>query len=91
MASAAKNFSIRIDPETKKMCDDLFGELGLTLTAAINIFLKKSLSVGGLPFSVRREPNRETIKAMREAERIAHDPSVKHYADVEDALRALKE
>ncbi|MCI8645536.1 MAG: hypothetical protein HFE76_01800 [Firmicutes bacterium] len=36
------------------------------------------------------QPNRETIAAMLEAERIAHDPNVKHYSDVEEALRELK-
>ena len=43
------------------------------------------------PFEVRLEqPNKETIAAMLEAERIARDPSVKHYSDVEEALRELK-
>lgn len=43
-------------------------------------------------FSVRTEqPNKETAAAMLEAERIAHDPSVKRYSDIEDALRVLKE
>ena len=37
------------------------------------------------------QPNKETIAAMLEAERIAHDPAVKRYSDVEEALRALKE
>lgn len=37
------------------------------------------------------QPNKETMAAMLEAERIARDPSVKRYSDVEDALRALKE
>ena len=32
----------------------------------------------------------ETIAAMLEAERIAKDPNVKHYSDVEEALRELK-
>ena len=36
------------------------------------------------------QPNKETIAAMLEAERIARDPSVKHYSDVEEALRELK-
>lgn len=35
-------------------------------------------------------PNKETIAAMLEAERIAHDPGVEHYSDVEEALRELK-
>lgn len=43
-------------------------------------------------FSVCMEqPNKETAAAMLEAERIAHDPSVKRYSDAEDALRVLKE
>ena len=29
-------------------------------------------------------------QSLREAERIARDPSVKHYSDVEEALRELK-
>lgn len=34
--------------------------------------------------------NKETIEALTEAERIARDPNVKHYLDVEEALKELK-
>ena len=51
----------------------------------------QSLQAGGFPFDVRLDqPNKETMAAMLEAERIARDPSVKHYTDVEEALRELK-
>ena len=86
------NFSVRMDSDIKKQCEALYNELGMNLTTAINVFLRQSLRVGGLPFDVRVEqPNKETIAAMLEAERISRDPSVKRYSDVEDALRALKE
>ena len=86
------NFSVRMDSDIKKQCEAMYGELGINLTTAINVFLRQSLRVGGFPFDVRMEqPNKETMAAMLEAERIARDPSVKHYSDVEDALRALKE
>ena len=66
-------------------------DFGVNLTTAINAFLRQSLRTGGFPFEVRLEqPNKETIAAMLEAERIARDPSVKHYSDVEEALRELK-
>lgn len=85
------NFSVRMDSEVKKQCEALYNDLGMTLTTAINVFLRQSLRVGGLPFELRQErPSKETIAAMLEAERIAHDPSVKHYSDVEEALRELK-
>ena len=85
------NFSVRMDSDIKKQCESLYSELGMNLTTAINVFLRQSLRVGGFPFDVKLEqPNRETIAAMLEAERIAHDPDVKHYSDVEEALRELK-
>ena len=85
------NFSVRMDSDMKKQCEILFSELGMNLTTAINVFLRQSLRAGGLPFEVRLDPpNKETITAMLEAERIAHDPGVKHYSDVEEALRELK-
>lgn len=89
--SHTTNFSIRLDSDVKKQCEALYGELGMTLTTAINVFLRQSLRAGGFPFEVRLEqPNKETIAAMVEAERIARDPSVTHYTDVEEALRELK-
>lgn len=88
---ASTNFSVRMDSDIKKQCESLYGELGMNLTTAINVFLRQSLRVGGFPFEVKLDqPNKETMAAMLEAERIAKDLNVKHYTDVEDALRELK-
>lgn len=88
---ASTNFSVRMDSDIKKQCESLYGELGMSLTTAINVFLRQSLRVGGFPFEVKLDqPNKETMAAMLEAERIAKGPNVKHYTDVEDALRELK-
>ena len=86
------NFAVRMDSDIKKQCEAIYGELGINLTTAINVFLRQSLRAGGFPFDVRLDqPNKETMAAMLEAERIARDPPVKRYSDVEEALRALKE
>lgn len=85
------NFSVRMDTDIKKQCENLYGELGMNLTTAINVFLRQSLRVGGFPFDVKLDqPNKETMAAMLEAERIARDPNVKRYSDVEEALQELK-
>ena len=85
------NFSVRMDSDIKKQCETLYGELGMNLTTAINVFLRQSLRVGGFPFDISlNQPNSETVAAMLEAERIARDTSVKRYSDVEEALRELK-
>ena len=86
------NFSVRIDSDIKKQCEAVYGELGINLTTAINVFLRQSLRVGGFPFDVRlKQPNKETIDAMLEAEHIAHNSSVKRYSDIEKALKTLKD
>ena len=86
------NFTVRMDSDIKQQCEALFNELGMNLTTAINVLLRQSLRVGGFPFPVRLEeqPNKETIAAMLEAERIAHDPSVKHYSDLDELFADLK-
>ncbi len=85
------NFSVRMDSDIKKQCEALYGELGMSLTTAINVFLRQSLRVGGFPFDVRLDqPNKETIAAMLEAERIAHDSSVKGYTDLDEMFAELK-
>ena len=84
------NFSVRMDSNVKKQCEALYSELGINLTTAINVFLRQSLRAGGFPFEVRLEqPNKETVAAMLEAERIARVPSVNRYSDVVEALREL--
>lgn len=85
------NFSVRMDMDLKKQCENLYGELGINLTTAINVFLRQSLRVGGFPFDVRLDqPNKETILAMLESEKLLNDTSVKRYSDVEEALKELK-
>lgn len=88
---ASINFSVRLDNDLKKQSEAMYNELGINLTTAINVFLRKSLSVGGFPFDVRlEEPNKETLLALLEAEKISKDPNVKGCSNVDDALRELK-
>lgn len=84
-------FSVRMDTELKRQCEALYGELGMNLTTAINVFLRQSLRAGGFPFDVRLEkPSQKTIAAMLEAERIAKDPNVKGYTDLDEMFAELK-
>ena len=91
MAGSTTNISIRMDSDLKAQADTLFGELGMNLSTAFNIFVRQSLREGRIPFDISlNQPNKETTAAMLEAERIARDPSVEHYSDVEEELQELK-
>ena len=91
MAGTTTNISIRMDAELKKQADVLFSELGMNLSTAFNIFVRQSLREGGIPFEVTLgQPNKETTAALMEAERIARDPTVKGYTDLDELFADLK-
>jgi DNA-damage-inducible protein J len=57
--------TIRVDSELKKECDVIFKELGMTMSTAMNIFLRKVVSVQGIPFDLRAHtPNKETQEVL---------------------------
>lgn len=91
MAGTTTNISIRMDSDLKAQADRLFGELGMNLTTAFNIFVRKSLREGRIPFDISlNQPNSETVAAMLEAERIAKDTSVKGYTNLDELFADLK-
>ena len=87
---AATTVNIRMDSGLKKAAEDLFADLGLNMTSALTMFLKQAVRTQSIPFEVTRQPNAETIAAMREAERIATDPRVRGYRDLDELLSNLK-
>jgi len=84
------NVSIRMDTRLKRQAEDLFSDLGLNMTTALTMFLRQAVRIQGIPFEISRIPNTETIAAMEEAERIAKDPSVKGYTDLNELFADLK-
>lgn len=85
------NINIRIDQETKTGAELLFSRFGITLSDAINIFLRQSLMVGGLPFEMRQPGyNSETEAALQEARDIAAGKiSTKTYASARELFEEL--
>ncbi len=91
MANSTTNISIRMDSNLKSQAEALFGELGMNLSTAFNIFVRQSLREGRIPFDISlNQPNKETIAAMMEAERIAKNPSVKGYTNLDELFADLK-
>ena len=79
-----------IDDDVKARAAALYDSMGMSLTTAVNIFIRQSLRQGGIPFNVSLdEPNRETVSAMLEAKRIARDGNVKGYRDLNALFKDL--
>lgn len=91
MAAPTTNISIRMDSGLKAQADELFAELGMNISTAFNIFVRQAVREGGIPFDITTNvPNMQTVAAMHEAERIANDPKVKGYNDLDELFAALK-
>ncbi|MGI6032142.1 MAG: type II toxin-antitoxin system RelB/DinJ family antitoxin [Coriobacteriales bacterium] len=55
----------RTTDKVKREASDVYAHWGLTLNDAINMFLVKSIEVGGLPFELRTEhPTYEELRSV---------------------------
>ena len=80
----------KADPATFVSAEHLYEELGMNLSTAFNIFVRQSLRERGIPFKITEgTPSKGTVSAMLEAERIAKDPTVKGYHDVDEFFANL--
>lgn len=87
---ATTNLNIRTDKTIKEQADQIYSELGLSMTAAINMFLRATIRTNGIPFSLSlNDPNQTTIEAIEEGRRIARDPNVKGYHSIDELKAAL--
>ena len=60
---------VRIDDELKNQANEIFNELGIDLSTAVRMFLKRAVAVKGLPFEMTLDEINEEIRLAREERR----------------------
>lgn len=88
---SATTINIRVDSDVKNNAKEIFAELGMDLTTAVNIFLRQSIRDHGIPFELKLHvPNDETIEAINEVKKMEKNPSLgKSYTDVDEMMKEL--
>ena len=82
------NISVRIDETLKQQFDSLCSELGLTMSAAVNLFIKAVIREKGLPFAISiNDYNSETKRVIQETEQ--GKGLSKEYADLNEMFKDL--
>jgi len=86
------NLTISITAADKAGISAFCEETGFTISSLFNVFTKAVLRERRLPFEVvlPETPNAETIAAMKEGERIARDPKVKGYTNLDELWKDLE-
>ena len=84
------NYTIRLDTELRREAEALVSDLGMSLATAFQIFLKQAIQEQGLPFPVKKkQPNKVTLAAMKEAMEIAESPDAKTYSSASEMMKDI--
>ena len=85
------NINVRIDEKVKADAETVFSRIGLTPTAAINLFYKQVIRTNSIPFELKADiPNETTLKAISEVEEMEKNPQgSKGYDNVKDLTEGL--
>ncbi|VLQ86436.1 addiction module antitoxin, RelB/DinJ family [Streptococcus pneumoniae] len=83
------SISIRLDSEVKEQAQQVFSNLGMDMTTAINIFLRQAIQYQGLPFDVRLDENRKLLQALTDLDQNRNmNQSFESVSDLMEDLRA---
>ena len=86
--------SFRIDDDVKKEAEKTLDIIGLSMSTAMNIFLRKVAREKRIPFELAAEtnetPNAETIAAIKEDQAMKANRSLgKSYTDIDAMMKEL--
>lgn len=91
----AINMSFRVDKNLKEQADELFKNLGMNTSVALNMFLTQCVREQRLPFLVTMntsEPSRKLKKALKELDDVESGKiKLKSYNNMTDLINALNE
>ena len=90
----------RVDSEKKRQAEEIFNDIGMTLSGAINVFINEVVMYQGIPFSLRRRPapSRSLEAIMDEtdeycrshSERLSHAQVFGHAREIANAGRRVR-
>ena len=83
------SMSIRLDSEVKEQAQQVFSNLGMDMTTAINIVLRQAIQYQGLPFDVRLDENRKLLQVLTDLDQNRNmSQSFESVSDLMEDLRA---
>lgn len=88
---AQTNVNIRMDEATKAAFDKFCDEIGISVSAAFNIFAKTVVREQRIPFELTTEvPNRVTAEALKEYDDMKNHPEqYKRYSTFREAVNEV--
>ena len=91
--SKTTTINIRIEPKLKEEVEEILKDLGLNISDAVTIYFKQIVLTDSIPLEIKRPKfNKETEKALEEADEIVKNPkNHKNYNNVYEILEEMED
>ena len=91
MGNLTSAINVNVPTEVKEESSSIFNNLGLNMSTAINMFLKRVIYERGIPFDVKEpKPSKELLEALQELDYMEkHPEEYKSYSNIEDLKKDL--
>jgi len=88
---ATTTISFRTDAELRKNADIFFETVGMTMSTAINLYLRKIVMEQRIPFEISVPPamSRESARALKEAEALKKPGAGRTFKTVDELRKDL--
>ena len=86
-------FSIRLDEETKQSMEAICESIGISMSAAFNVFAKAFVREEGFPFELKCTSKSNPIEAFQTARRILRErfPEEPTLEDINEEIRKVRQ
>lgn len=83
--------NVTVDDNIKNQAEDILNELGLSISSAMDIFLRAVVTEKNLPQNLNFYiPNEITATAIEEGRKLASDKNIKGYKSISELRAALE-
>ncbi len=91
MANYTSAINVNVPTDVKEEATNLFNNLGLNMSTAINMFLKKAIYERGIPFEVKEPtPSKDSLDALQELNYMEkHPEEYKKFTSVKELMKDL--
>ena len=77
MANLTSAINVNVPREVKEEANAIFNNLGINMSTAINMFLKRAIYERGIPFEVKEQPSQDLLEALQEVEDMENGKLIK--------------
>ena len=90
MLAKTTNLNIKVDHDLKNQADALFKAMGMTLTTAVNVFIRQAVQDQSIPFQIRLDGKNQFHKLLDDMRDEASKQGFMSNEEIENEISAAR-